>query len=101
MADNCKDCANCAKVKTVPEPIPYIAHESAMARMERIIRRLWIAVLVLIAALLITNGAWVFYESQFTDEVQEVTQDVDTGNGNATVTGIGDIYGESETDGQD
>lgn len=101
MAENCKDCANCAKAKKAPEPIPYIAHESAMARMERIIRRLWIAVLVLIAALLATNGAWAYYESQFTDEVQEVTQDVDTGNGNATVTGIGDIYGESETDGQD
>lgn len=101
MADNCKDCANCAKAKAVPNPIPYIAHESAMARMERIIRRLWVAVLVLIVALLATNGAWVYYESQFTGEVHEVTQDVDTGNGNATVTGIGDIYGESETDGQD
>lgn len=101
MAENCKDCANCAKAKKTPEPIPYLVHESAMARMERIIRRLWIAVLVLIVALILSNGAWIYYELQFTEEVQEVTQDVDTGNGNATVTGIGDIYGEGETDSQD
>ncbi len=82
MADNCKDCANCAKAKTVPDPVPYIAHESAMARMERIIRRLWIAVLVLIVALLATNGAWVYYESSFVEETMTITQDNEDGYNN-------------------
>lgn len=91
MADNCKDCANCAKAKKTPEPIPYLAHESAMARMERIIRRLWIAVLVLIAALLITNGAWVYYESQFEDVETTITQENKDGYNNF-IGDDGDIY---------
>lgn len=99
MAENCKDCANCAKAKKTPEPIPYLAHESAMARMERIIRRLWIAVLVLIAALLVTNGAWVYYESQFTDEVVTVESDTDDGGtAIANASGVVTYYGEGESD---
>lgn len=79
--------------------IPYFSHEGDMARMERSNRRLWVIILVLIAALIITNGAWIYYENQFTDEVS-VKQDVDTGDGDAYVNGIGDFnYGTSETDG--
>lgn len=79
--------------------IPYFSHEGDMARMERSNRRLWVIILVLIAALIITNGAWIYYENQFTDEVS-VKQDVDTGDGDAFVNGIGDFnYGTSETDG--
>ena len=91
MADNCKDCANCAKTKAVPDPIPFIAHESAMARMERIIRRLWVAVLVLIVALQATNGAWVYYESQFEDVETTITQENKDGY-NSFIGNDGDIY---------
>lgn len=79
--------------------IPYFSHEGDMARMERSNRRLWVIILVLIAALIITNGAWIYYENQFTDEVSiETKQDVETGDGDAFVNGIGDInYGTSET----
>lgn len=79
--------------------IPYFSHEGDMARMERSNRRLWVIILVLIAALIITNGAWIYYENQFTDEVSiETKQDVETGDGDAFVSGIGDInYGTSET----
>lgn len=45
---------------------------SAMA--ERTIKRLWICVLVLIIALIGTNGAWLYYESQFETITTEVTQ---------------------------
>ena len=80
--------------------IPYFSHEGDMARMERANKRLWIVVLVLIAVLLGTNGAWLYYESQFVDEIS-VKQDVDTGDGDAVVNGIGDLnYGTSETDGK-
>lgn len=75
--------------------IPYFAHESAMCRLERANKRLWIIVLILILALVGTNAGWIVYESQFTDEV--ITQEVDTGIGTAVVSGTGDaIYGESE-----
>lgn len=76
--------------------VPYIVHESSMARLERIIKRLWITVLVLILLLAASNGAWIWHESQYIDEVTTVEQSVDTSEGDAFVAGIGDInYGES------
>ena len=59
------NCETCKNAKSAPENVPYIVHESSMARMERQIKRLWIAVLVLIVMLVGTNGAWLLYNSQF------------------------------------
>ena len=71
--------------------------ERGMALAERTIERLWILTLLLVILLVGSNGAWLYYESSFEDT--EITQDVDTGNGDATVTGIGDIsYGTNTTD---
>lgn len=75
--------------------IPYFSHEGDMARMERANKRLWIVILVLIIAFVSSNVYWVWRENQFEDIVVE--QEVDTGQGDATVTGVGDIYGTSET----
>lgn len=71
--------------------IPYFVHEGAMARMERTIRRLWILCIILIALLAGTNGAWIYYESQFMDEVTttEVTQDVDSDDGGDAIINDG------------
>lgn len=82
------------------EQIPFIAFESALARLERTNRRLFILCIILILLLLATNMGWLYWESQFTTtESTEVSQDIDTGNGDANITGIGDIvYGESETE---
>lgn len=65
---------------------------------ERTVKRLWITIILLVVLLFGSNAAWIYYESQFATEVQEVTQDVDTGEGDAIVTGIGDIYGEGSAD---
>lgn len=62
--------------------IPYFAHEGIMARMERTIKRLWVLCIILIALLAITNGAWIWYESQFSDETLTVTQDTSDGINN-------------------
>lgn len=78
-----------------PENIPYYIHEGMLARQERNIRRLWILCLVIFLAFVGSNAAWIWYESQFVEEV--VTQDVDTGDGTAYVAGIGDINGTGET----
>lgn len=76
----------------------YAWHEGDMARMERANKRLWIIILVLIVALIGSNAGWLYYESQFVDEIS-VEQDVDTGEGDAFVNGIGDLnYGQSETE---
>ena len=79
--------------------VPIIVHESALARMERQLKRQFILCIVLIVALVGTNAAWIVYENQFATEQTTVTQDVDTGEGDALVIGVGDNYGESETDG--
>lgn len=62
--------------------IPYYAHEGILARMERTIKRLWVLCIILIALLAITNGAWIWYESQFSDETLTVTQDTSDGINN-------------------
>lgn len=75
--------------------IDWAAHEADMARMERINRRLWIALLVVIALFTITNAAWIVYENSFIDEVT-VTQESDAKDGGtAIVNNGGDVnYGE-------
>ena len=88
---NCESCKG--KEANAPENVPYIVHESSMARMERQIKRLWITVLVLIVMLVATNGAWILYESQMETIYQEVTQEADTGTNNFVG---GDMIGETD-----
>ena len=88
---NCESCKG--KDSHAPESVPYIVHESSMARMERQIKRLWITVLVLIVMLVSTNGAWIWYESQMETIYQEVTQEADTGTNNFVG---GDVIGETD-----
>ena len=70
------NCNNCNSEKTSPEAVPYIVHESAMARAERGAKRLWVVIVLLIVLLVGSNGAWLWYESQFeTVETVEVAQE--------------------------
>lgn len=79
--------------------VPYIVFEGSMARMERVTKRLWIVVIILIALLFGTNAGWIWYESQFVSESVSVEQEVDTGEGDAFVSGTGDIrYGEGSAE---
>lgn len=88
------NCSNCKNENVNSKAVPYIVHESAMARTERSAKRLWIVVIMLIVMLVGTNGAWIWYESQFdvvktTEVVQEnsdsynnyIGNDGDIGNG--------------------
>lgn len=76
--------------------IPYIVHESNMARMERTIKRLWILCILLVLLLVGTNVAWIIYEAQFVEEVQ-IEQQVESEDSENYITGIGDIsYGENK-----
>lgn len=91
---NCESCG-----KRPPEPVPYLAHEADMARQERTIKRLWILLLVMLALLVGTNGAWIYYESQFVEETTTVEQDIETGDGDAFVAGVGDVnYGQDKAE---
>lgn len=91
------DCKTCRENRQSVDPVPYIAHESAMARQERTIKRLWIALMVSIVLWAITVAGIVYYQSQFSDET--AWQEVDTGEGDAYVAGIGDVnYGEDQAE---
>lgn len=80
--------------------VSFAAFESACARLERANHRLFIVAILLLAALLATNAAWIYYESQFEDVYvqQEVDQDTESGN-NAFIGG--DFYGKAESDNDD
>lgn len=66
-----------------PINIPFIAYEASMSRFERINRRLWIAVILLIILLVGSNISWLVYESQFERyEETTVTQENTDGNNN-------------------
>ena len=90
------NCSNCNNEKTAPEAVPYIVHESAMARAERSAKRLWVVVILLIVLLVGTNGAWLWYESQFETVTTEVTQENADGYNNY-IGNDGDIV-NGETD---
>ena len=87
--ENCENCK--AKSCKEPESVPYIAHEAAMARMERQAKRLWIAVLLLIVMLVGTNAAWLYYESSFEDVVTTTTIESEQDGAGVNVFGGGDV----------
>lgn len=81
-----------------PASVPYTVFEAEMARAERRDQRHTVIIIILIFLLVISNLAWIIYEAQYVDE--SVVQEIDTGDGDAVVAGIGDIhYGEGEADG--
>ena len=59
-----KKCNHCGTNST-PASVPYVVHESTVARMERIIKRQWIALIVAICMLFGAFGLFVLYESLY------------------------------------
>lgn len=82
--------------------IPYIVFESEMARLERIIKKQFVLIIVAVVFLVGTNACWLWYESQFEEvTTTEVTQDVDSGDGGDAIINDGvRINGEGDTDSQ-
>ena len=82
------DCDTCKEKRKV------IAQTPKVARLERVIKRLWVLALVLIVLLAASNAAWIWYESQF-EEVR-IEQENESGYNNF-IGNDGDIY-NGETD---
>lgn len=72
-----KKCNNCGTDKA-PASVPYVVHESTVARMERIIKRQWIALIVAICMLFGSFALFVWYESLYETISYDYAQD---GNG--------------------
>ena len=72
------DCETCKEKRKVisqtPKDVPYIVHDGALARLERVIKRMWVLVLSLIILLVASNGAWILWESQYQTIETNITQ---------------------------
>lgn len=82
--------------------VPYVVFESELARLERIIHRQFVLIVIAVLLLVGTNAYWIYYESQFQElTTTEVTQDVDSGDGGDAIINDGvRLNGEGETDSQ-
>ena len=73
------DCETCKEKRKVvvqtPKDVPYIVHEGAVARLERVIKRMWVLVLSLIILLVASNAAWIWWESQYETIETTITQE--------------------------
>ena len=88
-----KTCNGCG-AGNQPVTVPYVVHESSMARAERLSRRLVAIIILLIVLLVGSNIGWLIYESQFKDVItsEEIIVDAEE-NGIANYIGNdGDIY---------
>lgn len=89
-----KECNNC-RIIDPNASIPFAAFEANEQRHERKERNFFVVILVLIGLLVLTNLAWLLYQSQFEvveETYQEVVQDADDGDNNFIG---GDIIGET------
>ena len=73
MQKHCTGCNTTEKEKKAY--VPYVVHESAVVRMERTIRRQWIALIITICMLFGSFAMFVWYESQFETVSYEYSQD--------------------------
>ena len=100
-----KTCNGCGNESKKPTSVPYIVHESTVARMERIIKRQWIALIVSLCLIFACNAAWLYSWCQYdysgktyTEEIIVEQDAADGGNANY-VGNDGDIInGVSKSD---
>lgn len=71
-----KKCNHCGTNST-PASVPYVVHESAMARAERHTKALIWVIVLLIVLLVGSNVGWLIYEAQF-EVVEETTETIIT-----------------------
>ncbi len=69
------NCDACKEIKTA-EPVPYIVHESAMARNERAVKRLVIALIVAIALIFASNAIWLYAWMQYDYSSEMTTSEI-------------------------
>lgn len=83
-----KTCDNCGKDKA-PVSVPYVVHESSMARAERQAKRLIAIIILLIVLLVGSNVGWLIYENQFEtiETVEEYAVEQDGSLNNSIING--------------
>ncbi|MFI3171714.1 MAG: hypothetical protein R3Y09_06615 [Clostridia bacterium] len=90
------------KIESELSPIPYIVHESEMARTERREKRHFFVTLLLTVLLVASNFLWMQYEMSFEDsivtETTTYTSDTGDGNGNAVINEDGEVNFDGKSD---
>lgn len=76
-----KKCNHCG-TNNAPASVPYVVHESAMARAERHTKALVWVIVLLIVLLVGSNVGWLIYEAQF-EVVEETTTETTVTQDNA------------------
>ena len=92
-------CETCKNKTITPESVPYIVHESSMARAERTAKRLWITILTLIFLLVGSNCLWLYYEMSFEDVVTTTTIEAEQDGAAVNIVGGGDVDYGAESEG--
>ena len=73
------DCETCKEKRKViaqtPKDVPYNAYEVALARLDRVIKRLWKLVILLIILLVASLSALIWRESQYQTIETTITQE--------------------------
>ena len=88
---NCKECKEKRMGVNTPENVPYIVHEAAMARNERNVKRMVVALVAAIALLFASNALWLWAWFQYDYSSEEIVT-VDGKDGVANYIGNdGDI----------
>ena len=79
--------------------ISSVDHQYDMARLERIIKRLWITILVLLILFAGTNALWIYEWNQY-DYSSVVVDSDDGGNANYLKAGMDGVINNGESDSQ-
>lgn len=78
--------------------IPYIAFEAEMARHERTIKRLFIALVIAVVLLCASNLAWLWFFNQFDYSTDTVTQGTEQGDNSYMGAGASVVNGKADSD---
>ena len=90
-------------MRELPENVPYIVHEGILARDERTIKRLIIALIFTIALLFCSNAAWLYAWNQYEyvdEDSQSITVDGKDGVANY-IGNDGTIINGEDNSGED
>ena len=78
--------------------ISSVDHQYDMARLERIVRRLWITIIILLILFAGTNALWIYEWNQY-DYGDIVVDSEDGGNANYLQAGANGVINNGESDG--
>ena len=94
------DCETCKEKRRVisqtPKDVPYIVHEGAVARLERVIKRLYKIIVLLIILLVASLSALIWLESQVETVETTIEAKQETTDENNYAVG-GDLIGNADS----